>query len=73
MTRLPVISSRKCVRALEKAGFYVDRQRDSHIIMLCEDPPARVTVPQHRALRKGTLRAILRESGLSAEELVELL
>ncbi len=73
MTRLPSVSGRECVRALERAGFYVDRQRGSHIVMKRDDPPARVVVPDHRELKRGTLRAIIRQAGLTVEEFVELL
>jgi len=38
-----------------------------------DDPPGRVTVPNHREIHKGTLREILRESGLTVDELIELL
>jgi predicted RNA binding protein YcfA (HicA-like mRNA interferase family) len=73
MTRLPSVSGRECVRALERVGFYVDRQRGSHIVMKRDDPPARVVVPDHRELKRGTLRAIIRQAGLTVEEFVELL
>ena len=52
----------------------VDRQKGSHIIFRQAQPPfRRVTVPDHRELAKGTLRAILREVGLTSDELVGLL
>ena len=74
MTRLPVVSGRQLVRALEKTGYVVDRQKGSHIILRQAQPPfRRITVPDHRELAKGTLRAILREVGLTSDELVELL
>jgi predicted RNA binding protein YcfA (HicA-like mRNA interferase family) len=72
--RLPVVSGRELVRALERTGYVVDRQRGSHIILRHTQPPfRRVTVPDHREVAKGTLRAILREVGLTADELAELL
>jgi len=71
--RLPVVSGRQLVRALEKAGYVVDRQRGSHIILRHTQPPfRRVTVPDHREVAKGTLRAILRDVGLTADELADL-
>jgi predicted RNA binding protein YcfA (HicA-like mRNA interferase family) len=74
LTRLPVVSGRQLVRALEKSGYVVDRQKGSHIILRqTQQPFRRVTVPDHRELAKGTLRAILREVGLTSGELVELL
>ena len=74
MARLPVVSGRQLVRALEKTGYVVDRQKGSHIILRLTQPPfRRVTVPDHRELAKGTLRAILREVGLTSDALVDLL
>ena len=74
MPPLPVISGRELISALERAGYAVDRQKGSHIVMRqIEAPHRRVTVPDHKELRKGTLRAILRHSGISVEQLLELL
>lgn len=73
MTKLPVISGRKLVRALGRAGFEVDRQRGSHIILFRADPPTVLSVPNHRELDRGTLRAILRRADISPAKLSELL
>jgi len=73
MSKLPVVSGRECVRALEKTGFHFKRQRGSHIILRRDTPFAQVVVPDHRALDRGTLRAIIRQAGLSADEFVDLL
>lgn len=73
MVRLPVVSGRDVVRALEKAGYVQDRQKGSHIVMRHTDPPfRRITVPDHKEVAKGTLRAILRAAGLTTEEFVRL-
>ena len=73
MSRLPVISGRECVRALERAGFYLKRQTGSHMVLRREEPFAQVVVPDHRVLDRGTLRAIIRHAALSVEEFVDLL
>jgi len=73
MSRLPVISGRKCVRALERAGFYLKRQTGSHLVLRRDEPFAQFVVPDHRALDRGTLRAIIRQVGLSVEEFVSFL
>ncbi len=73
MSKLPVISGRECVRALKRVGFYVRRQTGSHLILRRDDPFAQVVVPDHKVLDRGTLRAIIRQSGLSVSEFVELL
>jgi predicted RNA binding protein YcfA (HicA-like mRNA interferase family) len=54
-------------------GFTVKRQHGSHIIPRRDDPFAQTVVPNHRVIDRGTLRAILRQSGISAEELIALL
>jgi predicted RNA binding protein YcfA (HicA-like mRNA interferase family) len=73
MTKLPVISGQECVRALEKAGFDVRRQRGSHIIMQRKSPFAQVSVPNHKTLKTGTLRKIIKDAGLTVDEFVDLL
>ena len=65
MSKLPSISGRDCVNALEKAGFELRRQEGSHMVMRRNFPFAQVVVPDHRELDRGTLRAILRGAGLS--------
>lgn len=73
MSGLPRISGRRCVTALEKVGFTVRRQEGSHIILRRADPFAQVVVPDHKELDRGTLRAIIRQSGISVEEFSRLL
>ena len=73
MSKLPIISGLECVKALEKIGFVVDRQRGSHIILVCEEPRTTISVPDHKELDRGTLRGIIRQAGLSVDEFIELL
>lgn len=73
MSKLPVISGRECVAALNKAGFLFKRQEGSHIILRRDDPFSQVVVPDHRELDRGTLRAIIRQAGLSVDEFIRLL
>ncbi len=73
MTKLPVIYGLQGVKALEKIGFRVSRQKGSHIIMKRDIPPSRLVVPEYQALDRGTLRAIIRQAGLPVEEFVTLL
>ena len=73
MTKLPRISGRECVAALRKAGFQLKRQHGSHIILRRENPFAQVVVPDHPELDTGTLRAILRQAGLSPDQFEALL
>lgn len=73
MTKLPVISARECIAALKRAGFYISRQEGSHITMRHDEPFRRVTIPNHKTLKKSTLKSILRQAELTTDEFVELL
>lgn len=74
MTRLPVVSGKETVRALEKIGYVFDHQRGSHIVLRKNTSPfRRVTIPDHREIARGTLRSIIREVGLTVEEFTNLL
>jgi predicted RNA binding protein YcfA (HicA-like mRNA interferase family) len=72
MSKLPRMSGRDCIKALEKAGFQFKRQEGSHIILRRNDPFSQLVVPDHKELDSGTLRAIIRQAGMSAEEFVKL-
>lgn len=72
MSRLPVCSGQEAIRAFQKLGYQVDHQTGSHII-LRHPLMRRLTVPHHRELAKGTLRALIREAGITKEEFVNLL
>jgi predicted RNA binding protein YcfA (HicA-like mRNA interferase family) len=75
MGRLPALSGKDAIRALGKMGFRAIRQSGSHIVLQKLIPGSSVTiiVPNHSELAKGTLRAIIRKSGLSVDEFVALL
>ena len=71
MARLPAVSGRQAVAAFEKAGFEVRRQRGSHIILVKPGLPATISVPDHRQLKPGTLRALIRKAGLTVDQFTE--
>ncbi len=73
MSKLPSISGKECVKALEKIGFYQKRRESSHIIMRRDDPFSQVVVPDHDQIAKGTLRAIIRDIDSTVEEFIALL
>jgi len=73
VSKLPVISGRNLVRALSKVGFQLDRQKGSHMILFRTEPTTTLSVPDHRELDRGTLRALLRQAGISPQELSQLL
>ena len=73
MIKLPVLSGKECIKVLNKAGFYFKRQEGSHITLRRDDPFGQVVVPDHKDLDRGTLRAIIRQSGLSVDEFKKLM
>ncbi|MBI5393215.1 type II toxin-antitoxin system HicA family toxin [Candidatus Woesearchaeota archaeon] len=73
MPKLPIISGMKIIKALSQLGYQIDHQTGSHIILRHKDPPhRRLTVPNHNELAKGTLKAIIRQAGLTVEEFMRL-
>lgn len=73
MSKLPRISGRDCMRALERLGFYRKREAGSHVATRRDEPFARVAVPDRDELDRGTLRAVLRRAGLSVDEFPQAL
>jgi predicted RNA binding protein YcfA (HicA-like mRNA interferase family) len=71
--QLPVVSGQRLVKALERAGWSVVRQRGSHVRMKHPDHAVSLTVPLHRELKRGTLSGILNDAGVGADQLRRLL
>ena len=75
MSRLPDVSGAELVKALQKAGYVILRQKGSHISM--EKVHAvgvwRTIIPMHREIARGTLHDILKQTGLTRDELRKLL
>lgn len=72
MSGLPLISGQACMKTLTKVGFYLRRQRGSHLILRRDHPLAQVVVPNHKELDKGTLRSIIRQARLEVDEFIAL-
>lgn len=73
--KLPSLGPKQVIKALKKAGFYVDRQKGSHLLLKHPDvPKLRVTVAYHVGdLHKDVLFSIIKQAGLSVEEFLKLL
>jgi predicted RNA binding protein YcfA (HicA-like mRNA interferase family) len=73
--KLPSVSGERVVRALKRAGFVELRQKGSHVSLEKRSAEIifRTVVPMHSALAKGTLADILKQSGLTLDEFLELL
>ena len=70
MVKLPVLSGDALVKALEKGGFKVVRQKGSHVSL--QKGTSRTVVPLHKELAKGTILGILKQCGLSQDDLLKL-
>jgi predicted RNA binding protein YcfA (HicA-like mRNA interferase family) len=73
MSKLPVITSKKLVRILNKIGFQLDHKTGSHFIFYNPKSKKRTVVPYHiKDLPQGTLMNILKEAGITKEEFLRL-
>jgi predicted RNA binding protein YcfA (HicA-like mRNA interferase family) len=70
MSSLPSVSGRDAIRAFERLGFVVDRVTGSHHILKKSGHPAALSVPVHgnKSLKRGTLRALIADAGVTVEE-----
>lgn len=73
MGRLANISGRDAVKAFQKAGWQPLGQVGSHLVMVKRGIRVNLSIPQHKELSVGTLRALIKNSGLSVDEFLELL
>jgi predicted RNA binding protein YcfA (HicA-like mRNA interferase family) len=71
--KLPVISGRQARRAFEHAGWVFDRQRSSHMILTKPNIPFNLSIPDHHQLDRGLLRGLIRDSGMTVEQFLDLL
>jgi len=69
MTRLPTLSARKIIKALERAGFDVERQTGSHLILRNPTNGRTTCVPLHgKDVKRSLMKEILRQAGLSEDD-----
>jgi predicted RNA binding protein YcfA (HicA-like mRNA interferase family) len=74
MPRLPACKPIDVIRALQRAGFFLDHTTGSHRFFRHPSRPGIVTVPFHRKdLKRGTLKSLLDQAGLSTQEFLDLL
>jgi predicted RNA binding protein YcfA (HicA-like mRNA interferase family) len=72
MTRLGNISGKRAARAFRKAGWQPVGQVGSHLVLVKEGERANLSVPQHKELSTGTLRALIPCAGMTVEESLRL-
>jgi predicted RNA binding protein YcfA (HicA-like mRNA interferase family) len=73
MGRLGNISGKEATKAFGKAGWQIMGQVGSHVVLTKAGVRTNLSIPQHKELSTGTLRALIRAAGLTVEEFVELL
>ncbi len=75
MTKVPSLNYEVVVRALQRDGWVVVRQRGSHIRLQKHTPDEtqKLTVPAHRPIKRSTLSQILKHARLSVGEFTKLL
>ena len=73
MPTLHLLKPNEVVRAFERFGWQVARQRGSHIILTKPGHIATLSVPDHVHVARGTLRALIARAGLTAEEFLAAL
>jgi len=73
MNKLPVISGLAAVKAFSRYGFIKARQTGSHVIMVKHGLDITLSVPLHDPMKRGTLRKLIADAGLTVDEFCELL
>ncbi len=73
MGRLANISGNEATKAFGKAGWQVVGQVGSHVVMTKPGVRANLSIPQHKELSVGTLRALIRAAGMTVDEFLALL
>jgi predicted RNA binding protein YcfA (HicA-like mRNA interferase family) len=73
MGRLNNISGKEAVKAFQKAGWQPIGQVGSHLVMIKPGVRVNLSIPQHKELSVGTLRALIRNAGLTVDEFLKLL
>jgi len=73
MGKLGNISGKEAAKAFEKAGWIPLGQVGSHLVMVKPGVRVNLSIPQHKELSAGTLRALIRNAGMTVEEFLQLL
>ena len=73
MARLANISGKEAANALAKAGWSKIGQVGSHLVMVKPGVRVNLSIPQHKELSVGTLRALIRAAGMTVDDFLALL
>ncbi len=73
MVKLPVLKPKVVIKKFKKLGFYEDRQTGSHVILYHPQTKKRAVIPLHlNDLPKGTLKALLSQTGINTEDFIKI-
>lgn len=74
MRSLGSYSGERIIRAFEKCGWQIARQKGSHVILQKEGHDAVLSIPRHagKTVKRGTLRGLIKDTGLTVDEFLEL-
>ncbi|MBI4243053.1 MAG: type II toxin-antitoxin system HicA family toxin [Planctomycetes bacterium] len=70
MPQVPLLKPHEAIKAFERSGWRVVRQKGSHIILVKTGNIATLSIPNHREIARGTLRSLISKAGLTVEEFV---
>ncbi len=73
MGKLSNIAGKEAAKAFQKAGWQLAGQVGSHLVLTKPGVRVNLSIPQHKELSVGTLRALIRNAGLTVDEFLELL
>jgi predicted RNA binding protein YcfA (HicA-like mRNA interferase family) len=73
MSRLPALPAREVVRAFARMGFEFERQTGSHLILYSAARGQTLSVPNHDPVKRGTLRSLIRQAGITPQAFADLL
>lgn len=73
MGKLRNISGKQAVKVFEKAGWEQIGQVGSHVVMVKSGMRVNLSIPQHKELSVGTLRALIRNANLTVDEFLKLI
>jgi len=73
MPSVPILRPREVVKAFERLGWEIARQRGSHIVLTKKGNISTLSIPNHSEVARGTLRSLIARAGISVEEFIEAL
>jgi len=71
VSKLPAVSGRVAAKAFQKAGWILVRWRGSHMILIKEGEETTLSIPDHKELGRGLLRALIRDARLTINEFAD--